>query len=176
MAAILAADARRTLGLMQPDGYLDALRRECGAFAAAARAGLDARVPTCPAWTVGELTVHLGAVHRWAAETVRTAATERIGGRDGRWAVDPSRPDLPEWFEEGGRELCATLAAADPAAPVWTFTREGTALFWYRRQAMETAVHRWDAENAHGPAGDIDAELAADGVEEYLRAFGAGLR
>src|SRR5438270_590199 len=121
---------------MQPEGYLDALRKECDAFAAAARAGLDAHVPTCPAWTVADLTVHLGRVHRWAAETVRTGATERIRGRDERWPVDPSQPDLVEWFEAGGRELRASLAGSDPDAPVWTFIPEGTVLFWYRRQAV----------------------------------------
>ena len=161
---------------MKPTGYLDAVQREAAAFAAAARAGVGARVPTCPDWSVGELTVHLGTIHRWVAETVRTCATERVKGRDERWAIDASRPDLVEWYEESARELQGVLAAADPSAPVWTFAPDGTVRFWYRRQAVETAIHRWDAENAHGSAGQIDGDLAAAGVEEYLAGFGATLR
>jgi hypothetical protein len=34
---------------------------------AAARAGMDARVPTCPEWVVRDLVRHQGDVHRWAA-------------------------------------------------------------------------------------------------------------
>lgn len=32
--------------------------------------------------------------------------------------------------------------------------------------ARETAVHRWDAQRAHGEPQPIDAELAADGIDE----------
>jgi hypothetical protein len=31
-------------------------------------------------------------------------------------------------------------------------------------QAIEAAVHRWDAEHATGPAQPIDADLAADAI------------
>ncbi|QSR30080.1 hypothetical protein CFI00_06040 [Nocardioides sp. S5] len=33
-------------------------------------AELDARVPTCPGWSLGDLAVHLGGVHQWAAHAV----------------------------------------------------------------------------------------------------------
>ena len=40
--------------------YLEAIARDSGAIAAAAHeAGLDAPVPSCPGWTVGELVTHL---------------------------------------------------------------------------------------------------------------------
>jgi len=38
--------------------------------------------------------------------------------------------------------------------------------FWVRRQALETAVHRWDLLDATGARADLPADLAADGVDE----------
>ena len=40
--------------------------------------------------------------------------------------------------------------------------------FWKRRTALETMVHRWDAENAVGEPGPLDPVLAADGIDEML--------
>ena len=34
--------------------------------------------------------------------------------------------------------------------------------------AQETTIHRWDAQTAVGDAENIDVELAADGIDEYL--------
>ncbi len=45
------------------------------------------------------------------------------------------------------------------------------AAFWPRRQAHETAVHRWDAERAIGLDPVIDTELASDGIDEYFEAI-----
>jgi uncharacterized protein (TIGR03083 family) len=42
---------------------------------------------------------------------------------------------------------------------------------WARRQAHETAIHRFDAENAAGIASEFDPTFAADGIDELLAAF-----
>ena len=39
--------------------------------------------------------------------------------------------------------------------------------------ALETAVHRWDAEQAAGHLSPIDPELAADGIDEALHIYKA---
>jgi hypothetical protein len=36
---------------------------------------------------------------------------------------------------------------------------------------METTIHRWDAEEAHGIAHPIDDDLARDGIDEMLMLF-----
>lgn len=41
--------------------------------------------------------------------------------------------------------------------------------------AHETAAHRWDAQNAVGRAEPIDADLALDGIDEYLTIVAARL-
>jgi uncharacterized protein (TIGR03083 family) len=64
--------------------------------------------------------------------------------------------------------VVAALEAADPDADVWTFGLPRTVRFWLRRQAHETTLHAWDAGTASGAALPIDAELAADGVDEYV--------
>ena len=153
--------------LLSTTAYLEALARDSGEIAAAAyEAGPGAPVPSCPGWTVADLVVHLGNVQRWAAAMVSTLALDRID----RSAMneEPSADALLPWFEAASARLVETLAAADPSAPIWTFTPDHTVRFWFRRQAQEAAVHRWDAEHALGRRAPIDAELAADGVAEWL--------
>jgi uncharacterized protein (TIGR03083 family) len=123
---------------------------------------------------VADLGVHLGIIHRWAAEMVQSGATERLGGREKRFAIDPDDASLVDWFLTGARELVAVLAACPLDRPVWSWMPDTTAAFWHRRQAHETAVHRWDAQAAAGWAQPIEASLAADGVDEVLTVFAAG--
>jgi uncharacterized protein (TIGR03083 family) len=152
---------------MQLSEYLDAITEESAALAdAAERAGLDAPVPSCPDWTVTDLVAHVGEVQQWARITVEQRAAERISRRTLPSA--PAGSALVPWFREQGRALVATLATTDPATPVWTWTDDSTVRFWFRRQANEVAVHRWDAEQSDGRTHAIDAALAADGVDESL--------
>ncbi|CAM5496820.1 hypothetical protein TPAU25S_00705 [Tsukamurella paurometabola] len=53
--------------MITPTDWIDALERDGGAVAATPPDRLDLGVPSCPGWTVRDLIVHLGAVHRWAA-------------------------------------------------------------------------------------------------------------
>ena len=49
--------------------------------------------------------------------------------------------------------------------------------FWARRQAHETAVHRFDAQAARGGTPDEPGrDFAADGIDELLRGFHARAR
>ncbi|MFI5045441.1 MAG: maleylpyruvate isomerase family mycothiol-dependent enzyme [Acidimicrobiia bacterium] len=153
--------------LLTTSAYLDAIARESAALAAAARtAGLDAAVPSCPDWNVADLVEHIGNVQRWATATVSTLPSDRI--RFSSTAEHPSPDELLDWLARVSRGLVDELTAADPSAPVWTFGPDRTVRFWFRRQAQEAAVHRWDAELAAGDPSPIDAVLAADGVAEWL--------
>lgn len=152
--------------------YLDHLARESTALAdAAAAAGPDAAVPSCPGWTVTDLVRHAAGGDTWARLIVET------GSREG---VPTDLPDdaptgdaLVALYRDGADALVHTLTAADPGASVWTFfPGDRTASFWIRRRAHETTVHRVDAQGAAG--GDItpiDPEFASDGIDEYLHVF-----
>jgi uncharacterized protein (TIGR03083 family) len=125
-------------------------------------ADLGAAVPACPGWQVRDAVRHLGSVHRWTTAIVRTSELQP--------QPEPEVTDgaLADWFAEGADELTGALRAADPAAPCWSFTADRTVGFWLRRQALETAVHRWDVQSAAGEPDPIDAELAWDGVREVV--------
>jgi uncharacterized protein (TIGR03083 family) len=155
--------------VMDSDAHLAAIQRDGAAVAAAADGRLDRSVPPCPEWDIGALIHHLGVVHSWVAATV-AAGGERV-------AFDrPERPadaDLLPWFRQCHATMMAALAA-DPGTEVWTFSPLGnnTVGWWRRRQALETTVHRWDAEVAAGlDPRAVDADLAADGMEELLTEF-----
>ena len=152
---------------MEPSEYLAAITTESEALAdAAAVTSFDAPVLSCPGWTMIDLVVHAGLVQRWATEIVATNAQERPPFGD---APKPATPDeLADWFREGSVALVAALQAADPDAPVWNFAFERKLAFWFRRQAQEVSVHRWDAEITAGAPSPLDAAIAADGIDEWL--------
>jgi uncharacterized protein (TIGR03083 family) len=134
--------------------------------AAVTRGPVDARVPGCPDWNLGELAVHVGQVHRWATGIVQT-------GEPGDMDAGPDDPaDSAPYLAAGVGPLVAALRAADQTAPCWNFTRANlTKAFWLRRQAHETVAHRWDAESAVGTATPIDAMLASDAIDEWAHAL-----
>ena len=155
---------------MEPAEHLAAFRDDAARVAAAIRKDAGAAVHHCPGWTVADLAVHLGVVHRWAAEAVHSQHAPKQARE--RWAVEIDHPDLAGWYEECAAHLASVLEGLDPDTPSWTFGPPRTVRFWFRRQAQETSVHRWDAElAAYGEPGPIDAELAADGVDEVLGAL-----
>ena len=128
----------------------------------------DLPIATCPDWSLRELAAHLGRVHRWAAEVVRTRAAQRIPFDA---VPDSQYPDeraaQPAWLTGGAHRLIAAIAEAGPAQ-VWAFGRMAPATFWARRQAHETMVHRVDAELAAGRSAVLDPAMAADGIDEWL--------
>lgn len=148
----------------------DVVADEGARIVAVARAGaLDARVPHMRRWRLADVVAHLGGVHRWADGIVASRQWSGEGHRRGRATGEA----LVTWFEQGLVELVDTLRRADPSAacPNWSPGSPSTVGFWLRRQAHETAVHRWDAEAAAGLVTPIAPDLATDGVDEMLTVF-----
>lgn len=156
--------------------YLATLRSDSAALAVAARLGLDPPVPACPGWSVADLVLHTGNVQRHKATIVRERLRRPPQATD--FPAAPSSDRLIDWFEEGATDLAETLERADPAMPVWTFHQpDQTVRFWRRRMAHEAAVHRVDAQEAHGQVAPVTpAALAGDGVAEVLDVMLARLR
>ncbi|MFI2435454.1 maleylpyruvate isomerase family mycothiol-dependent enzyme [Streptomyces sp. NPDC018693] len=157
---------------METAEFLRILDREGRLLAdAAERAGVDAKVPTCPDWQVRDLLRHTGLVHRWATSFV---AERRTAYRPAGALPDLDGDPLLDWFREGHRALVDTLRAAPPDIECFSFLPAPAPLaFWARRQAHETAVHRVDAESALGELSDTEAEFGADGIDELLAGFHA---
>jgi len=146
--------------------YVGHVRADADRMASAYRRGpADAPVAACPGWDVTALVEHMAYIHRWADYAVRNAVA---AGPDDI-AHPGSAADLAEWLRSGAATLADDLAAIDPAAPTWhPFPVERVAWVWARRQAHETAMHRWDAETATTGSSTLDTRLAADGITEYI--------
>lgn len=134
-----------------------------------ATADPEAPVPTCPGWTLRQLLAHVGRGDRWAAATVRARPPAFVDPRtvaDGR---PPAELDAAAgWLRSGAEALLAAVDDAGAGTPVWTFTGPRPAGWWVRRRLHEAAVHRADAAFALGAPFPLSAELAADGVSEWL--------
>ncbi|MFJ2868348.1 maleylpyruvate isomerase family mycothiol-dependent enzyme [Kitasatospora sp. NPDC087314] len=161
---------------MEITEHIDALRREGVLLAdAAARTDLAAPVPTCPEWQLSDLLRHVGQVHRWATAYPSRGLHAPLDEEGRRAAIgpDPSDAALLDWFREGHAALVDALTLAPADVDCWSFLPSTSPLaFWARRQAHETAVHRFDADAAAGTEGPrLDAALALDGIDELLRGF-----
>lgn len=150
----------------------DRLRRE------AARAGLNTAVPTCPTWTVADLVIHQGSIHRWAVAHLTgdsAGMADEVVHAPGAGRAD----DLLGWFEEGVELLRQTFGQTPPDIDAEVFLLDAPAprAFWARRQAHETTVHAvdaWAATLGRLPRpGEMSVEraLAVDGVDELLTGF-----
>jgi uncharacterized protein (TIGR03083 family) len=165
--------------------YVGHFRREVAAFEAAGRvaAGSEAApaVPSCPGWVVTDLILHLGVVHRLVARVIGERMQQPPERGDRRWlglaeewrgwlppGRAPQRSPVPAgllgWFHAGAADLQERFRTTALGEQVWTWSADHTAGFWQRMQAIEVAVHRWDAENAVGAARPLDAALAADAI------------
>ncbi|OPC79070.1 hypothetical protein B4N89_33780 [Embleya scabrispora] len=176
---------------------LACFRHEVRAFEVAVRRVLGAGeapcVPSCPEWTVTDLVGHLGAVHRLVTAVVAdrlTAIPDHADAsvyhlpdeRDG-WPVPGEGPTpgplpvgLVDWFADGASALVAAFADTPGETAVWTWSEEQTVDFWLRMQTIEAAVHRWDAENALGPAAPIAAEVAVDAIRQNFEVMAPARR
>ena len=167
----LAYRARMTT--LAPETYLSHLRSESARFREVlADCDPAARVPSCPDWSAADLLWHLATVQRWWAE-VLAARPERPE------EIDPPRPEaydeLLSLYDQWSSDLATRLEEADPREEAWTWSDDHTVGFILRRQAHEALIHRVDAEQAAGIASEIDATLAADGVDEVLDVMYGGM-
>jgi uncharacterized protein (TIGR03083 family) len=154
--------------------HLAQLREDGPALAAAIeRAGLDAPVASCPGWTIRDLALHVGEVHRWAHAVITTPATKPDEIPDDTRGPAPDDGALVPWLLDGHALLLQALADAPADLVAFTFLKDAPppARFWARRQAHETAMHRIDAELASGTTTRLPTQFAADGVDELLCGF-----
>ena len=128
----------------------------------------DATVPPCPGWTVTDLAVHLGIIHRWVTEMVRERAPERIPRVEADYPPPSGPDDLAPWLCAGAADLVATLVACEADTPMWAWDPARGVSFWSRRQLHETAMHRIDLALACGAPAELDRETASDSILELL--------
>jgi uncharacterized protein (TIGR03083 family) len=176
---------------MDRASYLESIRRDAADLFSAATPALAADVPTCPGWTVERLVGHVGRIYRWTAGWITTGAAAEV-------ERPPTGDAVVTWARAGLDELVAALDTGDAGAggrpgtddsdaggrpgtddsdagggsggPVMVATWAGQqpAIFWPRRMAIETALHRWDAQAARGDAAPVSTPLALDAIDELF--------
>jgi uncharacterized protein (TIGR03083 family) len=146
---------------MERTSYLASLRADADRLLAVAGGALQRPVPTCPGWTCERLVGHIGRVYRWTAGWVASGSAHEV-------ERPPASAAVVDWARAGVDEIVAALESADPHVDVATWAGRQPAVFWPRRMAVETALHRFDAEAAVGRTGAVDAELAIEGVDELF--------
>ena len=161
---------------LTPGVHLEGFRSAMVAFVRYAdRAGLQARVPTTPDWTVRQLIAHQGMVHRWAAAILKGGRGDPDAyEREGQSALDPV-----EWLRDGAIELATAITTAPDDLEALVFLNDAPPAkrFWARRQCHETTMHAVDALSAalgrYPKAADtwITDEVALDGIDELLTGF-----
>jgi uncharacterized protein (TIGR03083 family) len=153
---------------MQPQDHADVLSRAGQRLADVADGNLGRPVPTCPDWTVADLTYHLGEVLSfWTQIGTGSASPDQI--------TDPARPADPElvdWFRGRAEAAVTALGSQDPATERWNWTGVDQTAGWIqRRMAQEATIHAWDGLNAVGAAEPIEVGVAIDGIDEFLAVF-----
>ncbi len=165
--------------------YIDVVASEGALFAAAAdQGGPDVSVPSCPKWDMRDLVQHLGLIHLWAAAHVDQPREEsgfgtKLDGLTQFWPdlADsfPDDGDLVDWYRKTNANLVRVLRSAPPDRECFTFLPTSSPLMmWARRQASETAAHRFDAESAAGVKSEFDPVFATDALDELLSGFAPG--
>ncbi|MFC1409511.1 maleylpyruvate isomerase family mycothiol-dependent enzyme [Streptacidiphilus sp. N1-12] len=136
---------------------------------------LDARVPTCPEWTLFDLAQHLGQGRRFRAAIVAAGPADAPPAEAVAERTAPApreREELLAWLAATTQQLLDTLLAADPEGGCWTgwgpTQLTDTCGSVARHQVQEIAVHTYDAQVAVGAPQPLPTEVALDGVEENL--------
>lgn len=129
----------------------------------------DAPVPTCPGWTLQQLFRHVGRGNRWAAQII---ADRRVTPLDPREVRDGKPPDdaeaAIEWLNRGAELVSRAVDQVGSDGRVWTFVGPKPPGWWIRRRVHEVLVHRADAALAVGAGFDVQPDLAADAISEWL--------
>jgi len=140
--------------------------------AVASAPSLDVRVPTCPEWTLFDLTQHLGEGHRsWAATVAAGPAASAKSAPEGPAAPREGKA-LLAWLAASAQQLLDALREAGPDRGCWTWWGPSesppTCGAVARHQLQEVMVHTYDAQVSAGAPQPLPDEAALDGVGEFL--------
>ena len=127
---------------------------------------MEAPVPSCPGWTVADLTWHIAEVqHSWASIVEDLLEDPESGPKLER----PSDAALPGLLVSQSARLVSALSHRRDDEKCWSWHDRGHSVGWVRRrQAHEALIHRVDAQLAVGELPVVDPLLGADGVDEVL--------
>ena len=153
---------------MDSSRFLDCLSADFALLRAVVPIDQTAPVPSCPGWTVADLTRHVGEVYLHKTLAMREGEEREPWPPPELAAEDPIA--LLDRTYAGLLDEFAARKPEDPAGS-W-YDPDPTVGFWIRRMAQETVIHRIDAELGTGqPVSPVPADLAIDGIDEVLKVF-----
>jgi uncharacterized protein (TIGR03083 family) len=148
--------------------FLDCLATDFARLRAVVPTDFTAAVPSCPSWTVADLTRHVGEVYLHKTLAIREGAEPEP------WPPKEIAEEDPlALLDRAYAGLLAEFAAHRPTDPAGSwYGPDPTVGFWIRRMAQETVIHRIDAELGTGQqVTPVPADLAVDGIDELLKVF-----
>lgn len=152
--------------MLSTERAIEAILHHGLALADASEGNFDAAVDCCPGWSVADLVWHIRGVHYFWGSMVDGLLD------DPNQVPEIERPSdndqLLADYRRGVNWLVSVLGKADQSAPVWTWSHQKDVAFVTRHQVQEAAVHRWDAEAVAGQQVEIELDVAADSVDEFL--------
>ncbi len=153
---------------MEYSRFLDCLAVDFARLRAVVPMRPTATVPSCPGWTVADLTRHVGEVY------LHKTLAMREGAEPDPWPPKELADEEPlALLDRAYTGLLAEFAVRKPEDPAGTwYVPDQTVGFWIRRMAQETVIHRIDAElGTRQPVAPVPADLAIDGIDELLKVF-----
>jgi uncharacterized protein (TIGR03083 family) len=153
---------------MENTRFLECLAADHARLREVAAVDLAADVPSCPGWTVADLTRHVGQVY------LHKVAAMRDGVEPEEWPPEGTEQEEPiALLDRAYDELVGEFASRRPEDPAGSwYTPDQTVGFWIRRMAQETVIHRIDAElGTRQPVAPVPDDLAVDGIDELLKVF-----
>jgi uncharacterized protein (TIGR03083 family) len=153
---------------MEFSRFVDCLAADFARLRAVVPTASDAQVPSCPGWTVADLTRHLGEVY------LHKTMAMREGAEPDPWPPKELADEEPlALLDRAYTGLTTEFAARKPADKAGTWYKpDQTVGFWIRRMAQETVIHRIDAElGTSQPVAPVPTDLAIDGIDELLKVF-----
>ncbi|WP_406079656.1 maleylpyruvate isomerase family mycothiol-dependent enzyme [Micromonospora sp. NBC_00858] len=153
---------------MEPSRFLGCLTDDFARLRAVASIDPTAAVPSCPGWSVADLTHHVGEVYLHKTLAIREGAEPEP------WPpADLAAEEPLALLDRAYAGLLAEFAAHEPQDRAGSWYAPGqTVGFWIRRMAQETVIHRIDAELGVGaPVAPVPDDLAVDGIDELLKVF-----
>lgn len=126
-------------------------------------------IPSCPGWTLTELTKHVGRGHLWAATMVADRMSTPLAPKEVPNGKPPADADgADRWLRESAQTVVNNVDATGAETPIWTFIGPKPAEWWIRRRLHEATVHGADLTLALGREVDMAPEIAADGLSEWF--------
>lgn len=152
--------------------YVSIISGEASLIVNAYERDATAPIPWSDRWSVGTVARHVAGTHHVVSEIIRGRPDADFGLFKELQTPAKDSPEFVEWFRAGTASLGEQLSSVPADAETWSwFAPGGRVGWWARRMAFEAIVHRWDTDAAQQQAFVVAAEIAADGVDEYLDVF-----